>query len=64
MRNRGKVINYGRIIKSKLSPETEIWFLVSDDQILQSLTTVGGQVESEGNILIMLHVFLTAFING
>jgi hypothetical protein len=64
MRNRGKVINYGRIIKSKLSPETEIWFVVSDDQILQSPTTVGGQVESEGNILIMLHVFLTAFING
>jgi hypothetical protein len=45
------------------SPETEIFYVVSDGQIIQSPNTIVGHVESERNILVYLfHVLLTTTI--
>jgi hypothetical protein len=42
--------------RSKLSPETEIVYVVSDGQIIQSSTTVVGLVETERSISVP-HIF-------
>jgi hypothetical protein len=42
--------------QSKESPETEIVYVVTDGQIIQSPTAIVGQVESE----YLFYIFLTA----
>jgi hypothetical protein len=59
VQNGVKVSNYGRIITAKCRHRRDIFYVVSDVQIIQSPTSIVGQGEIERNTSVPLFVTTT-----